>query len=87
MRATGISSDGKLKVRAIAGTHVVLLALDLPKADTKDLKGFAFRRRVAGGSWAWLTGLKIFEDLFPNGVKVSANGKLASLFADPAAVG
>lgn len=76
MRASNSSTDGKLKVRAIAGTHVVLLALDLPETDTKDLKGFAFRRRVAGGSWSWLTGLKIFEELFPNGVKTGANGKI-----------
>lgn len=76
MRVIGASSDGKLRVHAIAGTHVVLLALDLPKADTRGLKGFAFRRRVAGGAWTWLTGLKIFDALFPNGVKVGANGKI-----------
>ena len=67
MRATGASSDGKLRVRAIAGTRVVLLALDLPKPDTSGLRGFAFRRRVQGGRWEWLTGLKVFTSLFPSG--------------------
>ncbi len=35
---------GSLRVHAIAGTHVVLLGLDLPKARTKGLLGFAIER-------------------------------------------
>lgn len=76
MRKTATSADGKLKVRAIAGTRVVLLALDLPKADCKGLRGFAFRRRIDGGEWTWLTGLKIFASLFPDGVHPRADGKI-----------
>lgn len=76
MRVTSVSTDGKLKVCAIAGTHVVLLALDLPEAETKDLKGFGFRRRAAGDGWSWLSGLKIFRSLFPNGVAVGLDGKI-----------
>lgn len=76
MRALGSSDDGKLKVRAIAGTHVVLLALDLPEADCAGLKGFAFRRRVDAKVWHWLTGLKIFADLFPDGVHPGTDGKM-----------
>lgn len=76
MRKTEQSADGKLRVRAIAGTRVVLLALDLPEADCTGLRGFAFRRRINGGKWEWLTGLKIFSSVFPNGVPPSANGKI-----------
>ena len=72
MRVRSDSDDGKLRLRAIAGTRVVLLALDLPETDTKGLKGFAFRRRVTGGSWRWLTGLKVFIDLLPGGVPVGS---------------
>ncbi|SFJ96681.1 Phosphatidylserine/phosphatidylglycerophosphate/cardiolipin synthase [Sphingomonas sp. NFR04] len=76
MRNTETSSDGKLKARAIAGTRVVLLALDMAEADCKGLRGFAFRRRINGGEWTWLTGLKIFSSLFPNGVHPDTVGKI-----------
>ncbi len=76
MRATAMSPDSKLNVRAIAGTRVVLLALDLAKADAKGLMGFAFRLRVDGGEWTWLTGLKVFEKLFPDGVRPRQDGKI-----------
>ncbi len=76
MRQLAQSTDGKFKVRVIGGTRVVLLALDLAKTETKGLKGFAFRRRVAGGQWKWLTGLKIFEKLFPEGVRPTEDRKI-----------
>ncbi len=76
MRASSASADDKLRLRVIAGTRVVLLALDLSKADAADLKGFAFRRRVARGRWRWLTGLKMFAELFPNGVQPEPGRKL-----------
>lgn len=49
MRGNATSVDGKLKVRAIAGTRVVLLALDIAEADCVGLRSFAFRRRVGRG--------------------------------------
>ncbi|MCA0002800.1 MULTISPECIES: phospholipase D-like domain-containing protein [Mesorhizobium] len=82
MRKMGASDNGKLKVHAIAGTRVVLLALDLSKADARGLRGFAFRRRVNGGEWSWLTGLKIFEKLFPQGVKAAEDGKIPRFFTN-----
>lgn len=75
MRGIAESGDGKLRVRAIAGTRVVLLALDMAQADCVGLRGFAFRRRVGGGKWTWLTGLKVFADALPDGVKPGADGK------------
>ncbi len=82
MRKAAESTDRRLKVRAIAGTRVVLLAIDLSKADAKGLMGFAFRRRVNGGQWAWLTGLKVFEKLFPDGVRPSTDGKIPRFRTD-----
>jgi hypothetical protein len=35
---------GDLSVQAIAGTHVVLLGIDLPEQDCPGLLGFALRR-------------------------------------------
>jgi phosphatidylserine/phosphatidylglycerophosphate/cardiolipin synthase-like enzyme len=68
MRATGQSNDGKLRVRAIAGTRAILIALDMDDADRKGLKGFAMRSGKAGGSLQWLTGMKAFKSLAPTSV-------------------
>lgn len=76
MRSDARSVDGKLRVRAIAGTRVVLLALDLPKAKCKGLRGFAFRRRVGGGEWKWLTGLKAFPGVLPGARDAAPDGVL-----------
>lgn len=43
MRKTAVSVDGK--VRAIAGTRAILLALNIPEEQRFGLRGFAFRRR------------------------------------------
>lgn len=76
MRSGGKSTDGKLRVRAIAGTRVVLLAIDLPEADCKGLRGFAFRRRVNGGKWNWLTGLKAFTGILPGGEREATGDEI-----------
>ena len=68
MRATGQSNDGKLRVRAIAGTRAILIALDMDEADRKGLKGFAMRSGKAGGPLQWLTGMKVFKSLAPTSV-------------------
>jgi len=48
---------GDLSVQAIAGTHVVLLGMDLPEQDCPGLLGFALRRedRTEGEKY-WLSG-------------------------------
>lgn len=60
MRAQ-VSKDG-LSVRAIAGTHVVLLGIDLPEAQARGLLGFAIHRAAGGdGQGEWLPNLLRFE--------------------------
>jgi hypothetical protein len=68
MRASGQSSDGKLRVTAIAGTRAVLIALDMNDADRKGLTGFAMRSGKAGQPLQWLTGMKVFKSLAPSSV-------------------
>lgn len=68
------SADG-LRVHAIAGTHVVLLGLDLPKAQTRGLLGFAVERwDPVEEERYWLRGMKVFEETsagIPPGSSVS----------------
>jgi phosphatidylserine/phosphatidylglycerophosphate/cardiolipin synthase-like enzyme len=52
---------GSLSVHAIAGSHVVLLGLDVAEADTAGLLGFAIERGdPATGARHWLRGMKVF---------------------------
>ena len=56
-----------LSVQAIAGTHVVLLGMNLPKGKCPGLLGFAIRRHDhTEGETYWLTGYKTFESLEPH---------------------
>jgi phosphatidylserine/phosphatidylglycerophosphate/cardiolipin synthase-like enzyme len=61
------SSKGGFDVRAIAGSHVVLLAFDATKQARKGLLGFALKR-VSGGEREgyWLKGSKVFREVIPN---------------------
>jgi hypothetical protein len=53
-----------LSVHAIAGTHVVLLGLNLPKAKCPGLLGFAIRRTDhTEGERYWLSGYKTFASV------------------------
>lgn len=61
-------ADGPLRVSAIAGTRVVLMAIDIAPADRNGLRGFAFQVS-SGGQTHWLTGTKYFEALVPNSVQ------------------
>ncbi|WP_164738363.1 phospholipase D-like domain-containing protein [Aquabacter cavernae] len=64
MRAQS-SGDG-LDVRAIAGSHVVLLAMDADKATRTGLLGFAIKRTDDTESQSyWLRGQKVFQDVVP----------------------
>lgn len=63
---------GGLTVHAIAGTHVVLLGLDLESARRPGCLGFAIRREDhTEGERSWLKGMKTFQatdpDLGPGG--------------------
>ncbi len=59
-------SEAKLSVRAISGSHVVVLAWDLRNSDTHDLLGFAIERTEFNGASVaeryFLRGIKRFEN-------------------------
>lgn len=59
-------SKNGLTVRAIAGSHVVLLGMSMPRADCDGHLGFAIHRTdYAGEEAAWLRGSKTFEATDP----------------------
>ena len=55
--------SGPLRVKAIAGTHVVLMALDMDEAARTGLRGFAIKRGEDAQPQDWLRGIKYFKDL------------------------
>src|SRR5438477_10465454 len=59
--------SGDLSVQAIAGTHVVLLGMDLPEQDYPGLLGFPWRREArTEGEKYWLSGYKTFKSVEPS---------------------
>ena len=64
MRANG--SAGGVRVRAIAGTRVVLLAMDCDEASRKGLMGFAVSRRRGTRAPMWLASMKVFRSIVPD---------------------
>jgi PLD-like domain len=58
--------DTRFRVRAIAGTHVVLTAMDMDADTRKGLRGFAIKRGVSGQPQTFLRGIKFFEELVPD---------------------
>jgi len=59
---------GHFKVRAMAGTHTVLIALDWAEQARHGLMGFGFKRTVVGAvnpGEKWLRSLKVFESHRP----------------------
>lgn len=64
-----IETRGAFKVRAIAGTRVVLMALDYPEADRHKLLGFGFQREIVGAAnpgTKWLRSSKVFKSIVPD---------------------
>jgi phosphatidylserine/phosphatidylglycerophosphate/cardiolipin synthase-like enzyme len=66
MRFTTPGKPGDFRAHVIAGTRVILIALDLSQEKAKGLAGFAFKREPSPGHSDWLTGLKVFKSLEPN---------------------
>jgi len=65
MRVT--ASKGGFDVRAIGGSHVVLLAIDATKGARRGLLGFALKRTDAKENQSyWLKGLKVFREIVPH---------------------
>ncbi len=62
------ASKNGISAHAIAGTDVVMLAIDATDAARKDLLGFAIHRVEQGapGDGIWLEASKVFEDVEPN---------------------
>ena len=62
-----IEEVDQLSVQAVAGTHVVLLGMNLPQAKCPGLLGFAIRRHDhTEGEKYWLGGYKTFERVVPH---------------------
>lgn len=60
-------AQDQLSVQAVAGTHVVLLGMNLPQANCPGLLGFAVRRHDhTEGECYWLRGYKTFESVEPH---------------------
>jgi phosphatidylserine/phosphatidylglycerophosphate/cardiolipin synthase-like enzyme len=62
-------SSGGFRVRAIAGTHTVLIALDCRTDLRQGLLGFAFKRETPdapGPQDKWLRSLKVFGSIVPD---------------------
>lgn len=61
------ASKNGFDVRAIGGSHTVLLAIDATAAARKGLLGFALKRSNAAENQSyWLKGLKVFKAMVPN---------------------
>lgn len=60
--------DGELRVKAIAGTEVILIALDMASAAREGLRGFAFKREIIGSGRPaeWMRAIKFYEQLVPH---------------------
>jgi PLD-like domain len=64
-----VKLDGDFSVRAIAGTHSVLLALDCVPAKRRGLLGFAIKREtpeVSSLAPKWLRSQKVFRSVVPD---------------------
>ncbi|WP_181161309.1 phospholipase D-like domain-containing protein [Labrys okinawensis] len=60
------ATNGDLSLRAIAGSHVVLLALDATTKARQGLLGFAIKRTdIAEDQSYWLSGTKLFREVVP----------------------
>jgi phosphatidylserine/phosphatidylglycerophosphate/cardiolipin synthase-like enzyme len=78
-----IKTNDGLKVNAIAGTYVVTLGFDLPKAKCKGLLGFSILRSDENGESKFLEGMKCFEETdpgFPAGALYPSNEQPIQIF-------
>lgn len=81
MRIAKINQD--LKVNAIAGTYVVTLGFDLPKAKCNGLLGFSILRSDENGESKFLEGMKCFKETdpgFPAGALYPTNEQPIQIF-------
>ncbi|TDO06484.1 phosphatidylserine/phosphatidylglycerophosphate/cardiolipin synthase-like enzyme [Mycobacterium sp. BK086] len=62
---TLVEANG-FRVKAVIGTHVVLMALDCDEAQRKGLLGFGIQRKPAIGHHSWLRSQKVFGSVVPD---------------------
>ncbi|HWI81956.1 phospholipase D-like domain-containing protein, partial [Ramlibacter sp.] len=76
MRQTAASNNGQFRLKVVAGTRTVLMALDCDEARREGLLGFSFyrARQGAANSGKWLRSQKVFKSLVPNPRK-KVNGR------------
>ena len=73
------AQNGPLSVHAIAGTHVVLLGIDMREEASRGVLGFAIERTDhTEGERYWLRGLRTFEETDPG-----VSGQLVSTLEHP----
>jgi len=63
------ASNASLQVKAIAGTHVVLMAIKAAPSLFDDLRGFAISKSTNGAAPFWLKGIKYFDGTVQNPTK------------------
>jgi hypothetical protein len=71
-----IKKNGSLSVQAIAGTHVVLLGINMEESKKNGVLGFGIQRRNPDSNEepVWLSGFKSFKEAaLPRGVLVPTN--------------
>ena len=62
-----VSEENKrVRVKAISGTRVVLIAIDAAESARPGLRGFAIKRGLDSGPQSWLKGIKYFKDTVPS---------------------
>jgi len=81
MRTEASSVNGNFRVRVIAGTHTILMAMNCPNHRRRGLRGFAFRRTVGTGEARFLRSLKVFKSVVPN-PKALVNGQAQRFTTD-----
>jgi phosphatidylserine/phosphatidylglycerophosphate/cardiolipin synthase-like enzyme len=61
-------SQGPLRVRAVAGTRVILMAFDVDQSAREGLHGFAIKQGIVGSGQeaTWLMGTRYFKELVPS---------------------
>jgi phosphatidylserine/phosphatidylglycerophosphate/cardiolipin synthase-like enzyme len=78
-----LKTNQGLKVNAIAGTYVVMLGFNLPKAKCNGLMGFSILRADQNGESRYLEGMKCFEETdpgFPTGAQYPTNEQPIQIF-------
>src|SRR5712691_8108007 len=64
--SNGLTANG-VSVRAVAGTYVVMLGIDMNKSKASGLLGFAIKRTDhTENEWYWLKGMRAFKETYPN---------------------